>query len=70
MDQSSSLSKARNPGMFLGDLVDRTSFAPLHKLGRWAGLVHQRPVFTHSGQRYAFLVVIKTKAKTMPCQQT
>ncbi|MCP4070813.1 MAG: hypothetical protein GY742_03620 [Hyphomicrobiales bacterium] len=44
MDQSSSLGKARNPEMFLGDLVDRTSFAPLHKLGRWAGLVHQRPV--------------------------
>ncbi|MCP4073416.1 MAG: hypothetical protein GY742_17015 [Hyphomicrobiales bacterium] len=32
------------PGKVLGDLVDRTSFAPLHKLGRWAGLIHQRPV--------------------------
>ncbi len=34
MNQTSSLGKALNPGMFLGDLGDRTSFAPLHKLGR------------------------------------
>ncbi len=34
MNQTSLLGKALNPGMFLGDLGDRASFAPLHKLGR------------------------------------
>ncbi len=29
MDQTSLLCKAQNPKMFLGDLVDRTSFATL-----------------------------------------
>ncbi|MCP4074534.1 MAG: hypothetical protein GY742_22870 [Hyphomicrobiales bacterium] len=70
MDQSSSLSKARNPEMFLGDLVIGQV---LRHYINWADELDwftKGRLFTHSGQRYDFLVVIKTKAKTMPCQKT
>ncbi len=45
MDQTSSLCKAHNPKMFLGDLAERTSFATLQMGWLVAQELRLRPVF-------------------------